>query len=54
MVSDLYREMATLLTVARTGSAREVIIEYGSGDWFGRARVQVRPEVLIKDTVLRS
>ena len=54
VVCDLYREMATLLTVVGTGSAGEVIIEYGSDDWFGRARVQVLPEVLIEDTVLRG
>jgi len=54
IVSDLYREMATLLTVVGTGSAGEVIIEYGSSGWSGRARIQVLPDVLIKDTVLRA
>ncbi|WIM99879.1 hypothetical protein ACTOB_003546 [Actinoplanes oblitus] len=54
IVTDLFREMATLLTVVRTGSAAEVIIEYGSNHWSGRARIQVLPAVLIKDTLLRS
>lgn len=54
IVSDLFREMATLLTVTETGSVREVVIEYGSDGWSGRARIQVFPAVLIEDTVLRS
>src|SRR5512142_2720344 len=54
IVFDLFREMATLLTVAGTGSVAEVIIEYGSNGWSGRARIQVLPEVLIKDTLVRS
>lgn len=54
IVCDLFREMATLLTVAGTESATEVLIEYGSDGWFGRARVQVLPVVLIEDKLLRS
>jgi hypothetical protein len=54
IVSDLFREMATLLTVAGTGSVGEVIIEYGSNGMSGRARIQVLPAVLIEDTLLRS
>ena len=54
IVSDLYRETATLLAVVGTGSAGEVIIEYGSSGWSGRARIQVLPNVLIEDTVLRA
>ncbi|MBU2664198.1 hypothetical protein KOI35_11915 [Actinoplanes bogorensis] len=54
IVADLFREMATLLTVARTGLGAEVILEYGSDGWLGRARVRVRPTVLIDDQVLRS
>ena len=54
IVSDLFREMATLLTVTGTGSVGEVVIEYGSDGWSGRSRIQVLPAVLIEDTVLRS
>jgi len=54
IVSDLYREMATRLTVIGAGSTVEIMIEYGSEGWCGRARVQVLPEVLIEDTILRS
>lgn len=54
VVSDLFREMATLLTVTGTGSVGEVLIEYGSNGWSGRARVQVLPAVLIEDRLLRS
>lgn len=54
ILSDLFREMATLLTVTGTGSVGEVVIEYGSDGWSGRARIQVLPAVLIEDTVLRS
>jgi hypothetical protein len=54
IVSDLFREMATLLTVIESGPATEVIIEYGSDGWSGRARIQVLPAVLIEDKLLRS
>ena len=54
IVLDLFRELATRLTVVSTGSAREVVVEYGSADWSGRARVQVLPEVRVEDNVLRS
>jgi hypothetical protein len=54
LVADLFREMATRLTVARTGSAREVIIEYGSAGWSGRARIEVLPAVFVEDTLLRT
>lgn len=54
IVCDLFREMAARLTVVGTGSAGEIIVEYGSSGWSGRARVQVLPEVRIEDEVLRS
>lgn len=54
LVADLYREMVVQLTAVGTGSAGEVIIDYGSDGWVGRTRVQVLPEVCIEDTVLRS
>ncbi|WP_250030262.1 hypothetical protein [Paractinoplanes maris] len=54
VVCDLFREMATLLTVAGTGPGAEVIVEYGSDGWSGRARIQVLPAVVIEDTLLRS
>ncbi|NYI47029.1 hypothetical protein BJ993_004109 [Nocardioides aromaticivorans] len=54
IVSDLFREMATLLTVLRQDAVREVVVEYGSTGWAGRTRVQVLPEVRIHDEVLRS
>ncbi|MBB2943514.1 hypothetical protein FB565_003227 [Actinoplanes lutulentus] len=54
IVFDLFREMATLLTVAKTGLGAELIIESGSNGWSGRARIQVSPAVSIEDTLLRS
>lgn len=54
VVVDLFRELATLLTVVTTDSATEVIVEYGSTGYAGRARVQVRPQVQIEDSVLQS
>jgi hypothetical protein len=54
IVTDLYRDLATLLTVVRTGAAREIIIEYGSTGWSGHTRIQLRPHVLVEDKVLRS
>lgn len=54
IVADLFRELVVQLTVLGTGSAGEVIIEYGSEGWAGRTRVQVLPDVRIEDTVLRS
>jgi hypothetical protein len=54
LVCDLFREMATRLTVVGTGSVGEVILEYGSSGWSGRARVHVLPQVQIEDGVLRS
>ncbi|MGK5682694.1 hypothetical protein [Actinoplanes sp. URMC 104] len=54
VVADLFREMATLLTVAATGSGAEIVLEYGSLGWSGRARIEVLPAVRVEDTVLRS
>lgn len=54
IVTDLYRDLATLLTVVRTGAAREIIIEYGSTGWSGHTRIQLLPHVLVEDKVLRS
>lgn len=54
IVSDLFRETATLLTVAGTGSIAEIFIEYGAGGCSGRARIQVLPAVVIEDALLRS
>ena len=45
IVSGLFRETATLLTVTGTGSAAGVVIEYGSDGRIGRARVQVFPRL---------
>lgn len=53
-VTDLHREMATLLTVAGVGEMAEILVEYGSAGHSGRTRVRVTPEVLIEDTFLRS
>lgn len=36
IVLDLFREMATLLTVVRTALGPEAIIEYGANGWSGR------------------
>jgi hypothetical protein len=54
IVSDLFRELATLLTVVSRGPAKEVIIEYGIAGVAGRSRIQVAPSVLIVDEVLRA
>jgi len=54
IVTDLYRDLATLLTVVRTGAARELVIEYGSSGWSGHTRIQLVPHVLVEDKVLRS
>ncbi|MBL7259327.1 hypothetical protein [Paractinoplanes lichenicola] len=54
IVFDMFREMATLLTVAKTGLGAEVILESGSSGWSGRARIQILPAVFIEDTLLRS
>ena len=54
IVCDLFREMATVLTVSSQGATREVIVEYGLTGCRGRTRVQVIPEVKIEDAVFRS
>ena len=54
IVSDLFRELATLLTVVSRGPVKEVIIEYGIAGVAGRSRIQVAPSVLILDAVLRA
>ena len=54
VVTDVHREMATLLTVAGVGETAEILLEYGSAGHSGRTRVRVTPEVLIEDTFLRS
>lgn len=54
IVCDLFRELATLLTVVSRGPAREVIIEFGICGVAGRSRIQVAPSVLITDEVLRA
>jgi hypothetical protein len=54
VVFDLFRELATLLTVVRKEVGAELIIEYGSNGWSGRARIQVLPAVFVEDTLLRS
>ena len=54
IVTDLHREMATLLTVAGVGETAEILLEYGSGGYQGRTRVRLVPEVHIEDTFLRS
>jgi hypothetical protein len=53
-VFDLFREMATLLRVDKTGLGVEILMEYGSNGWSGRARIQVLPAICIEDTLLRS
>lgn len=54
IVSDLFREFATFLTVVSRGPVKEVIIEYGIAGVTGRSRIQVAPSVLIVDEVLRA
>ena len=54
IVSDLFRELTTLLTVVNRGSFREIIIEYGTAGVAGRSRIQVAPSVLIVDEVLAA
>ncbi len=54
VVTDLRREMATLLTVAGDGESAEILLEYGSVSQWGRTRVRVLPEVFIEDSFLRS
>ena len=54
VVTDVHREMATLLTVAGVGATAEILLEYGSAGHLGRTRVRVTPDVLIEDTFLRS
>lgn len=54
IVTDLFREFATLLTVVSRGQVREVIVEYGIAGVAGRSRIQVAPSVLIVDEVLRA
>ncbi|TWG91995.1 hypothetical protein L615_007500000050 [Nocardioides sp. J9] len=54
IVADLFREMVTLLTVLSQDAVREVVVEYGITGWTGRTRIQVLPEVRIRDEVLRS
>jgi hypothetical protein len=53
-VTDLFREMATLVTVAGTAAMAEILIEYGSPAYSGRLRVRVFPEVHVEDTLVRS
>ena len=54
VVTDLYREMATLLTVAGEGDSAEIVLEYGLARHVGHTRVRLTHEVLIEDTLLRS
>ena len=54
VLTDLHREMATLLTVAGAGEAAEILLEYGSAGHRGRTRVRLTPEALIEDSFLRS
>jgi hypothetical protein len=54
VLTDLHREMATLLTVTGVGEAAEILLEYGPAGCSGRARVWLAPEVRIKDDLLRS
>jgi hypothetical protein len=54
VVVDLYREQATVLGVERDGSVTAVIIEYRTTDSAGRAHIQVTPQILIEDKVLRT
>lgn len=53
VVTDLHREMATLLTVGGIGESAEILLEYGLAGCSGRTRVRLTPEVLIEDTFLR-
>lgn len=52
-MTDLHREMATLLTVGGIGDSAEIVLEYGSAGHSGRTRVRLTPEVLVEDTFLR-
>ncbi|PKQ22551.1 MAG: hypothetical protein CVT65_12715 [Actinobacteria bacterium HGW-Actinobacteria-5] len=54
VVCDLFRELATRLTVMSDGPVKEVIVEYGITGVAGRSRIQVAPSVLIVDEVLRA
>lgn len=54
IVTDLFRETATLLAVMNEGALKEVVVEYGVAGLSGRTRVQVLPQVKIEDQVLQS
>ena len=54
VLTDLHREMATLLTVTGVGETAEILLEYGPAGCSGRARVRLSPEVRIQDDLLRS
>jgi hypothetical protein len=54
IVVDLYREQATLLGVERSGRITALVMEYGTADAVGRARIQVTPELVIEDKFLRT
>jgi hypothetical protein len=50
----MYREQAIRLGVEKLKGNTAVIAEYRSADTAGRARIQVTPEILVKDTLLRN
>lgn len=54
IVADLFRELATRITVSDEGSGCQVLVEYGGVGWFGEAHIQVFPNVVIEDRLLRS
>jgi hypothetical protein len=54
VVTDILREMATLLTVQGTGADSQVGVGYGSGGWTGRIQCRPHPEVVIVDNLLRT
>lgn len=54
VVCDLFRELATRLTVMSHGPVKEVVVEYGIAGVAGRSRIQIAPSVLIVDEVLRA
>jgi hypothetical protein len=54
IVTDLHREMATLLTVVGTAGTAEIVLEYGSPGHAGQTRVRLSAEVHVQDAFLRS
>ncbi len=54
LLVDLHREQATLLRVEKSAATTALIMEYRASDAEGRARIQVSPEVVIRDTFLRA